>query len=246
MDYHQNWKLVESHLKTIQKIQPLNGYIRDGIVNLEKWQVQQIRPLFIGKEAHGKGEWSITDHCMNAKPAEFCRESPRSWPKTAAISYALQNGFLDYSQIHSIRKAARVSESLRNIAFINVGKHGAATTTPPKRLSALYNQNRKLLHDQITLCQPNVIIGWNTLGLFETDRDFLSRFANNKIDTGRAGNVRSWMSNGRLFISTSHPAYFKTPTKQYVNDIVNAVKANIESIDQVFPSWEENYLEPQS
>lgn len=233
MDYLEQWQHVERQLRNIQQISPLNGYIRDGIVKLDNWRSQSIRPLFIGKEAYGSGEWSITEHCMNQGPVEFCRKSPRSWPKTAHISYALQNGLLEYNA--AIRNSVKVSESLRNIAFINVGKHGAAKQTPAQRLAALYKQNRTLLHEQISICQPNIIIGWSTLGLFESDKEFLSRFATGKSAKTVLNGVSSWHANGKLFISATHPSYFKIPAKQYVNNIIKSVKEQIEHIDQSLP-----------
>ncbi|RYE91203.1 MAG: hypothetical protein EOO37_00960 [Cytophagaceae bacterium] len=178
MSYEQQWQGLEGQLKAIQKIGPFNGYIRDGIANLAQWQ-QEIRPLFIGKEAYGASEgphggYSITEAGLDKDPVRHCRESPRSWQKTAYIGHALQHGLLPYNA--AIRHSKKVYEALRTVAFINVGKLGGETKTDPKKMKRLYAQNRLILHEQIALCQPNVIIGWNTLSHFENDSDFMSRF----------------------------------------------------------------------
>lgn len=235
MSYQENWADVEARLRSIQLIPPLSGYIRDGIVNMDNWQNQRVRPLFIGKEAYGENGYSITEHCMNTKPVKFCQESPRSWRKTSVISYALQNSFASYEEIHSIRNSEKVAKSLRNIAFINVGKYGAGKTTPMQRLSELYRQNRSFLHEQIALCQPNIIIGWNTLHLFEQDPTFIQQLAGSRMINPKIGKVRSWHSTGMLFIATSHPAYFKIKMRDYVNDILDVVRINANSINYDLP-----------
>ncbi|WP_157547485.1 hypothetical protein [Hymenobacter sp. DG25A] len=235
MSYLDKWANIEARLKNIQSLPPLSGYIRDGIVNIDNWQNQEIRPLFIGKEAYGDGGWSITEHALNENPAEFCRRAPSSWRKTSVISYALQNSLAAYSDIYPIRNSNKVAESLRSIAFINVGKHGGGKTTSPQRLTDLYRQNRTLLHEQIALCQPNIIIGWNTLDLFEQDTDFVRQVGNTKNDNPKLGKVRSWSSDGKLFIATTHPAYFKIKTQDYVDGILNVVRANSTNINRGLP-----------
>ena len=233
MTHQEKWADLNVRIKSAQKIEPLKGFVRDGVVNLEKWCSQSIHPLFIGKKAHGKDDWSITEHCMNARPVQFCRDSPRSWPKTAYISYALQHNFAEYNA--AIRSSASVSEALRNIAFINVGKYGAGTQTPPKRLTDLYMQNRTFLHEQIELCQPNVIIGWNTLGLFENDKEFMKRFANGRGSRIMKNGVSSWAANGQIFVSAKHPAYFKIPAKRYIDSVVAAVKTHFDDLNHSLP-----------
>lgn len=240
MSYEQQWQGLENQLKSIQKIEPFNGYIRDGIANLSQWQQQEIRPLFIGKEAYGASEgsdggYSITEHCMNQKPVAFCKESPRSWQKTAHIGYALQHGFASYNA--AIRHKDEVYEALRTIAFINVGKLGGGKRTPPQHLTKLYNQNRALLHEQIALCQPNVIIGWNTLGLFMSDLAFEKRFGVEHTPRQKGEHISYWQADGRLLINAKHPSYFKIKPADYVNGIVNTVRENAGSLNIDKPVW---------
>lgn len=236
MHYQQQWQEIEKQLRSIQQIKPLSGYIRDGIVDVELWRNQTIRPLFIGKEAYGDGGWSITEHGLKNNPAEFCRKSPRSWRKVSYISYALQNNLLPYANFQAVRHTDKVAESLRNIAFINVGKHGGARNTPATRLVKLYQQNRQFLHEQIELCQPNIIIGWNTLHLFESDTEFKARFGAKQVENPKIGNVRSWLAGNRLFIAANHPAS-RVAASSYVDTIVRIIQTHQHALEIKAPSW---------
>jgi hypothetical protein len=239
MSYNDEWAALEAKIRDVQRLVPLSGYVRDGIVNLAYWQQQQIRPLFIGKEAHDgkkKGEekapagsrgWSITEGSINANPVKLCRESRHSWPKTAYVAHALQQGFPAYEARK--QRERLILEALRTAAFINIGKQVGETQTSHKRLRDMYKQNRLLLHDQIALCQPNVIICWNTLGVFEKDSAFIARFGVDKSPTVIANGVRSWTANGCVFVAAKHPAYFKIPPARYVDSLVSAVRAHIEA-----------------
>ncbi|WP_201987128.1 hypothetical protein [Hymenobacter rubidus] len=239
MDYQKQSQELDARIRSIQKIEPLNCYVRDGIVNIESWRKQNIRPLFIGKEAHGDGDgestWSITNW-LNKYPSDVCRDSPRSWQKTAYTSHGLQNGFMDYDDMPWIRDDSRVAEALRNIAFINIGKYAAETTTPFSRLNKLYTQNKHIIHEQITMYQPNVIVGWGTMGLLESDPDFMTRFASIRSQAIKHNAVNSWISDGKLFISAYHPSYFSISPERYVKSIVETVKNQIDKIDLSLPS----------
>ncbi len=239
MDYQKQCQDLDARIKSIQRIEPMKCYVRDGIVNIEKWRNQTLRPLFIGKEAHGEGfgesSWSITNW-IDKYPADVCRDSPRSWQKTAYTSHALQNAFMDYDDMPRIRDDKQVAESLRNIAFINIGKFAADTSTPHSRLQKLYAQNRQIIHEQIGLYKPNVIIGWGTMGLLERDQDFVNLFANERTPTIKHNAVNSWVANGILFISAYHPSYFRISPERYVNSINDVVRKQIDKIDLTLAS----------
>jgi len=240
MDYKEKCQILDAKILASQQIKPLDLYIRDGIVNLDSWSKQSIRPLFIGKEAYGEGfggnTWSITSWLDNHS-LDVCLNSPRSWQKTAYISYALQNNFTVYDNISYIRQDHRVANALKSIAFINVGKCSGDSRTPWQRLEALYKQNSSALHDQIELYQPNVIIGWSTLFLFERDKNFLSRFTSGSIVKQQLGSVDAWFADGKLFIDAYHPAWFGIKQEKYVDDVVAAIKINLDFIDQSLPKF---------
>jgi hypothetical protein len=252
MSYTEQWKKLEAELKALPRFG--KGYVRDGIVSLADWRNQKIRPLFIGKESHGGDGankkpddafyWSITEHTLfgageKAKTVGTKLEKALrpSWAKTSYISYALQHDCAPYSRIHPIRHTRAITQALHNIAFINVGKQVGDKTTSPSRLVELYKRNGDFLHQQISICQPNVIIGWNTLGLFEQDPKFLTCFSGRKSKTHLFDGIRNWLIDGKLFIAAGHPAA-RISSKKYVDSIVSIVRNHRDVLDTRLPSWQ--------
>ena len=240
MDYQKQCQEFDTKIRSIQKIEPLDCYISDGVVNIEKWRHQQIRPLFIGKEAYdkeGRLLWNYTDW-LNNQPQDAFSASPRTWPTTAYLSFALQNEFKNYNDIPFIQDDERVANALQNIAFINIGKYGAETKTPARRLEELFVQNKHVLNNQIEFYQPNIVIGWSTLDFFVKDEEFLRRFSKSDIIEHTKEGITYWAANGRLFISAYHPASFEVSQEQYVNGIVDAVRECMSNkeIDLSLPS----------
>lgn len=251
MSYAEQWEKLEAKLKALPKFG--KGYVRDGIVSMNDWQNQEIRPLFIGKESHGgdgankKPEdafyWSMTEHTLfgageKAKTAGTKLEKALrpSWAKTSYISYALQHDCALYSQLHPIRHTRAITQALHNIAFINVGKQVGDKTTSPSRLTELYKRNGDFLHQQVLICQPNVIIGWNTLGLFEKDPNFLARFSGKRIQNLPVDGVENWLIDGKLFIAAGHPAA-RVSSQKYVDTVVSIVRNHRDALDKQLPSW---------
>jgi len=140
MSYEIQRLELDTKIRSIQSIAPFDCYTQDGIVNIDRWRTQKIRPLFIGKEGYEKGdriESSVTKWLDN-EPEDACRAAPRTWQTTAYTSFGLQHDLINRAQMPGLHAAPGVIDSLRTIAFINVGKYGADTSTPWKRLDALY------------------------------------------------------------------------------------------------------------
>lgn len=238
MSYEQKCQELDQRIRSIQKIEPFDCYIQDGIVNIERWRNQQIRPLFIGKEGYELGEKieSSVTTWLNDTPEDACWASPRTWQTIAYTSFGLQNDCIPFGQMPWIHEDSKVGDALRTIAFINVGKYGAERTTPWKRLNGLYQQNSHILHDQIELFQPNVIIGWNTLDFFERDPDFMRRFSGVPRVRKTQGAVEYCVAEGRLFVFAYHPAYLGVKQQNFVDSILDAVRENLPELNLALPS----------
>ncbi|RAK65184.1 hypothetical protein DLM85_16740 [Hymenobacter edaphi] len=92
------------------------------------------------------------------------------------------------------------------------------------------------MHEQIALCQPNIIIGWNTLSYFEKDSDFLKKIGLPSGPRQSLGSVDYWFAGSKLFIDTYHPASFKIKQQQYVGDILQVVKINQNALNLDLPT----------
>ena len=144
MDYQEHCQELDTKIRSIQKMEPFGCYTLDGIVNVENWRKQQIRPLFIGKEPHGTGYdqevWSMANW-LNENPKEdACDATPHTWPKTAYISYALQNGFAQYDDMPRIDQDKKIAE-----AAINHDKEDFQTI---KRLMVAYLEKLILIKEE--------------------------------------------------------------------------------------------------
>lgn len=237
MTFEQKQQELDQRIRSIQKLEPLECYTQDGIVNVERWQQQEIRPLFVGKERYelGDDEETQAHQELNDTPGEVCWASPRTWYTTAYVSFGLQNDFVSFNQMPRFQDDDRIVDSLRTIAFINVGKYGGDKTTAWERLNDLYNQNRSVLHEQIALYQPNVIIGWSTLEFFKNDEAFADRLVKENQWTNHDA-VESWVANGKLYIDAYHPVYRGVNRERYVDSIMAAVKAHFGAIDKSLPT----------
>jgi len=80
MTYEQQCQELDKRIRSIQKIAPFECYIQDGIVNIERWRKQEVRPLFIGKEGDEKGDTTETsaNKWLNDTPGNACWASPRT------------------------------------------------------------------------------------------------------------------------------------------------------------------------
>jgi hypothetical protein len=238
MTYEQKCQELDQRIRSIQMIEPFDCYTQDGIINVERWKNQQIRPLFIGKEGYELGERkeSSVTTWLNDTPEDACRASPRTWQTIAYTSFGLQNAFMPFERMPWIHEDDRIIDSLRTIAFINVGKYGAEKTTSWGRLNGLYQQNSHVLHDQIELFQPNVVIGWNTLDFFERDPNFMSRFSGVPRVRQTQGAVDYWVAEGRLFSFANHPAYLRIKQQNFVDSILDTVRASLPELNQKLPT----------
>ncbi len=87
------WKMqrgtIEQTVKKEQKIYEINHadsvFISDGVVCPEKWFSQNIRPLYLLKEAYGgEGDWSLIDDLLlTDKP------SSKMWKQISEWTYGL-------------------------------------------------------------------------------------------------------------------------------------------------------------
>lgn len=239
MHYEKQRQELDNKIRNRQSIADGDCYIADGIVNIDTWRQQKIRPLIIGKEAYdngGRADWNYCEWLRNHSNEAFSA-SRRTWETMAYTSFGLQNNFTEYDKMPWLKDDCRVSTALQATAVINVGKLGGENTTSWARLNELYQQNATLLHDQIEFTQANVIIGWSTLEFFEQDPAFATRFKT-KSEKSTWEAVDYWLSDGRLFIDAYHPAYLGVRQQRYVDSIVATVKKNQQGLNQLLPSWQ--------
>ena len=216
----------EDYIDVNEKCEP----IIDGIVNIEKYLNSAFKILWILKEPYDDvqdeiaagGGWHLGKDFLY--PDGFYSRIGRSrntWYPIIYTSFGILNNFMLWNDMEDISKDYSMAEIVRHIAIINVKKLPGFTRTQDYGIiSDAFHKHKTLLLNQISTYNPDIIIGGSTLRLFYTD------LAIDKTkDEKKYGCVEYVIKNTTLYISAYHPAQTKVLRKDYVNDIVNLVKA---------------------
>lgn len=203
--------------------------IVDGIVNIEKYLQSKFKILWILKEPYdyvedglpSGGGWHFCNDFI--APDGFYKRIGKSHPTWHPIiytSFGLLNDFIQYDSMDYIRDDKSMAEIIRSVAVINVKKLPGFTRTYDYGIICnAYNKNKAILLKQIDTYNPDIIIGGSTLDLFYDDL----KISKDKIKNN--GSVDYATINSKLFISAYHPGQTQVTRDNYVNDIINTVKA---------------------
>jgi hypothetical protein len=203
--------------------------IIDGIVNIEKFIQSKLKILWILKEPYDNeqngiatgGGWHFANDFL--APDGFYKRMGRSrntWHPIIYVSYGILNNFLLWDDMDYIKNNQTMADIVRNIAVINVKKlPGFKRTYDFGPIRNAYNNNKELLHKQISTYNPDIIIGGSTLNLFYNELGI-----NKAKDEKKFGCVEYIDKNSKLYISAYHPAQTQVTRECYINDIINLVK----------------------
>lgn len=203
------------------KEKPFLQPVTDGVVCAEKYLASNPKIMWILKEpyddetASGKpkgGDWSITDAMAN---------DTKWWAGQKTITpvvYATY-GILNGSKWSKMPEATEIADILLEIAYINVGKMPAHSTSRDSGIGKNYKIWKEILLKQIQIYDPDILIFGKTFQYFEAD--LFDEICNSK-------NYDSWVDaysfKGKLFLDCYHPSHRFGHPDQYVDTIVKAVK----------------------
>ena len=202
--------------------------ISDGIVNPKEYYESEIKILWILKEPYdkdneGAGGWPITD-LLNDKDNDFAflkilGGAKTTWYPIIYVTYAILNEFVLFDNMDDIEKLPEMAHILRKIAFINVQKFPAGTTTNNSDIQKAYKEHSEILLQQIATYKPDIIIGGNTLSYFIQDLGLTD--AHKDYDENYF-----WIKDNQLFIHAGHPSQRGSAEdkENYVDDIVRVAK----------------------
>jgi len=195
--------------------------IFDGVVDLKRYGQSSIKILWVLKEPWEKlrngargGGWSVTRDLL--RDGEF-KNNKGTYPPMAYVSYAVENGFLDYSMIPRVASDSKVRDVLRTLAYINIKKFPGNTSSSPKEIQNYYTRYEAFLLNQVEEIAPDVIIFGGTHHNFCR----ALRLENLKSHSKGPGFVKQ---DGRLYIAAYHPNQRSIGKASYVNGIVNTIK----------------------
>lgn len=196
--------------------------ITDGIVNIDDYLKARYRILWILKEPYDEitngeasgGGWDLCESFFKTKIfAEGKHKSQSTWLPVCYVAYGILHNE-DYGTMHTKCKE-NITSAIKSIAVINISKLPGLTQSKDKQISEAYNKYKHILHEQIELYDPDIIIGGATLPYFSKDL---------QLDLLLKNNVKQAVKNSRLYLSVYHPAQRKKKRQAYVDDIIGAVK----------------------
>ncbi len=179
-----------------------NIFIPDGIVNEECWNdPNKKRILFVLKEAYGD-DWGI--HTL----ATWLRDNhpeKRMWKRVAKWAFGIQNTTITTLQPYMDNIGEAHSESLDQIAVMNLKKSGGESTSDYDDIRKYAEYDKHELKKEFELIDPDIIICGST---FKTLGECV--FGPNEFVVGDRN--ENWFYNvevfgkTRLFIDYYHPA----------------------------------------
>ena len=203
--------------------------ITDGIVDIELYTKACPKILWILKEPYDTeedgvpagGGWSLTQDVIGRWDFHLrIKRTQSTWHPIIYICYGLLNGFLPFEAMDKITDNPEMVKILRNIAVINVKKLPGLTRTHDfGAISEAYSKHKGILLRQLSVYNPDVIIGASTLPLFYDDLGI------DRKGIQTLGCVNSIVKNKKIYIDAYHPAQLKVQRNQYVNDIITVVKS---------------------
>ena len=132
-------------------------FVEDGIVCPELWFAQQVRPLFLLKEAYGgTSDWSLLKHLM-----ENSQVIGPTWRKVIQWTYGILGtdvGSIPIFDANEIDQIKYGNGLLKHIAVMNVKKTSGKPNSEMKIIKNAAEKDKYELRKQIALCDPTVII----------------------------------------------------------------------------------------
>lgn len=215
--------LAKRHNLTTENLLP----IYDGIYSAEKYLSAPLRLMWVLKEPYDDadengnpcgGGWSISKDLFK-NPADYA-SGGFSAKMVTRLSYCLLNG-KKFAESQDLNGNPEIAAVLQNIAYINISKMPAGTTTNDATLPDKYNVWKTILLKQIELYFPDIIIFGNTFNYFASDL-----FDGNSAKTNfKFGMAKGYRWNKSLLISAYHPGFPKNEETQdnYASEIIKIV-----------------------
>lgn len=179
-----------------------NVFVSDGVVCPERWFSQEIRPLFLLKEAYNwKSEGDlIRDHLLTD---EAMKKDHITWRRvtqwTRGILNTTENIICPFCENSGNLRFG--NEYLQQIAAVNIKKSNGKSTSDDADILAYARYDREELRKQISLIDPTVIICGYTC-------DYLSEILECDIKAERNQNLYYFISlNGHdvIVLDYWHP-----------------------------------------
>lgn len=166
MDKVQQYETQSKALFARWKAKPVQGrvnhkdgiFVSDGVVCPEQWFSQNVRPLFLLKEAYGgHSDWDLVrDHLLTAEPIG----DHSTWRRVTQWACGLLNTTAEEicSIVATDRKPVFGNKYLKQIAAMNIKKSGGRKRSDDEDLMVYAQYDKAELYEQLQLIDPTVIV----------------------------------------------------------------------------------------
>ena len=212
----------------------LNDAIYDGVADIESYLKSSPKVAWLLKEPwddfeNGNpsgGGWSIPRDCFMKEDQEW---KVRTWQRAIYVMYGLKYN-LHYSEMDYIRDDPEMGKVLREVAWINLSKMPAFSTSSIKQITNQYqNIWRPIVLNQLDLYAPDVIVFGNTLQCCR--EDFLSKndVPIKTIEHNGVCFINIYKRNSTVLLDAFHPAFItvgagKGSVEFYVDSLIDAIR----------------------
>lgn len=216
----EEWKesAEKKNLYKSDKDNPLRGlFISDGIACPEIWFKQNIRPLFIQKEAYDnsgtQSSWDEAEWFLSGKHKQG-KIAGKTWKKVCAWAHDIfhnpcnENNFKWNDPI------------LQQIAIINIKKYGGWLPSSESDLKKHAEEYAAYIYKQIVMINPTVIVCGNTKKLLDIVWEKLNKGIIKKVPQGRVYPVKTNEINAVL-IDFWHPSCRQDHSKEWKEDMIS-------------------------
>jgi hypothetical protein len=202
--------------------------IIDGIVNIDRYTDTTPKILWILKEPYDDeengvatgGGWHFSKDFLT-KDDFYTRmgRSRATWHPVIYVSYGIINSLTTWDEMSDIRDDLSMLKVIEQIAVINVKKLPGFTRTKGfGPIERAYQANKTLLHKQIKIYDPDIIIGGSTMHLFYEELGI------KKEEIEVCGSIHVSVKQNKLYIAAYHPGQTQVDRYTYVDDILKVAQ----------------------
>lgn len=135
------------------------GFVRDGVVDAEKYLASKVKLLYLLKEVNGGSDWDLREFLR-------CGGRKHTWENIARWTMGINRlpQELPWEQIAEISDEQR-KELLQSICAVNVKKTSGTHTADAELVSKAAVQDAEFLKRQIEIYSPSIVVccgtAWN-------------------------------------------------------------------------------------
>ncbi len=203
----------------------INSIVPDGIVNVTKYLNNDLKILWVLKEANSPDncDWDMREALDSYLKTE--KGLRYGWANTFTPIVYTTNGILrneDWDTMGDFTKDPDIIDCLQEVAYINIKKIPGGSVANNDVIQKYYDDNKEALHEQIKLINPNVVIFGNTMNFIE--KDFFTEAFGDLDENKENPHLHIYKNNNRLLLHAYHPNNRVVKHKEYCNSIIEAVK----------------------